>query len=151
MNFFNFELAEDSYYKESIKLPEDFKRKLPEDYVEFLTKYDYIDPKRGGGVDIKIGDYEAPVSLYNYNNIKKLSFAFPKCFTPIAADYQYEGFIMSLRKEDYGYIYYMNLEMYWKYVMDKEAEEEQINGVLNNAFLLGKNFTEFTHKLYDSD
>lgn len=55
MNFFNFELAKDSYVEKTIKIPQKFAKKIPEDYLNFLRHYTNVEPaKMNDRICIKI-------------------------------------------------------------------------------------------------
>lgn len=152
MNFFNFELTEDSYSKKKIILPEKLTEKLPKDYLDFLEHYNSVMSKKGNGIYVKIDNYEMSVGLYGYDEIKNLnSDSFPECFFYIAEDYEFEGFIMSLRKKDFGHIYYIDLETWQFHVLELEDENMKIKNIDKYCIHIANSFTEFTHKLYAPD
>lgn len=150
MSFFNFELKKDATVKTSIKIPKKLAEKLPEDYLEFLKHYVNVEAKNSmdDNIYIKIEGENVGVYLLSYNSIEYNDDPFPKCYVSIAEDCQFEGFILSLRKEDFGHVYYMDLEMWQEHILGLEDEKEIIESINKNSIHIANSFTGFTQSLF---
>jgi cell wall assembly regulator SMI1 len=141
----------------TIKEIKEFEQKieanLPDDYIQFLLKYN--------GVRFKQDSYDGmlkPYSnidggavrwfytladSYNYNLLKTCYMYFnriPKQLIPIAEDGGGNQICLAVRGENYGKVYF------WDHDWESDEGEEP---TYSNVYLIANNFSEFLNKLYE--
>lgn len=118
--------------------------RLPEDYRKFLLEFNGGSPIRKNNlrpstnVNYILGMHNGPYYASLYKHIEMFKNRLPVSTFPIATDTFGNLFIMSLHKQNYGYIYF------W----DHEGEPEYQDGHnTDNCSFVAYSFSEFINNL----
>ena len=134
------------------------KARLPQDYIEFLLKSNGGEPaeraidfdgkklKKGGDYVATFYEVSDDVSYGIKKNMENHGDKVPAGIIFIASSPAGNYFLMSLREDSYGHIYYKDHEI------EDKIPFSPLNDQLPESIVkISDSFTEFTTRLYDSD